>query len=150
MFLDIKQYIGHPSTEACYSMLRGSILELRNKGVITCNETIHPLSVVKFEADNIANSKSLKHLEMNGHTQNSDQDNEINEDMPEEGTRSVTHFTLKLYEEAQRCQTLSGRTLRKLPFLAMTEFDHGGVSAQQFLNALHNCITTVQNDLKKV
>merc|ERR1719361_2080199 len=37
---DIKQYIGPPSSDACYNMLRGSFLELKNKGVITCNEII--------------------------------------------------------------------------------------------------------------
>lgn len=147
---DIKQYIGHPSSDACYNMLRGSILELKNKGVITCNETIHPLSVVKFEANNLANSKNLKQLAMNGHDNGIVENIDMGDEMLEEGTRTVTQFTLKLYEEAQRCKSLSGRTLRKLPFLAMTEFDHGGVSAQQFLTALHNCITTVQNELTKV
>lgn len=151
---DIKQYIGAPSSDACYNMLRGSFLELKNKGVVTCNETIHPLSVVKFEASNLANSRNLKQLSMNGHQNVIDQNRDIDENMVEEDTRSVTRFTSMLYAEAQRCESLSGRTLRKLPFLAMTEFDHGGgcqsVSAQNFLDALHNCITTVKSDLQKV
>ena len=149
---DIKQYIGHPSSDACYNMLRGSFLELKNKGVITCNEIIHPLSVVKFEASNLTNSKNLKHLSMNGHHNMIDQNGDKDENMSEEDTRSVTKFTSMLYEEAQRCESFSGRTLRKLPFLAMTDFDHGGcdsVSAQHFIDALHNCITTVKSDLEK-
>ena len=152
LILDIKQYIGVPSIDACYNMLRGSILELKNKGVIACNETIHPIATVKFECSNISNSKKINQLSMNGHVGSIDTQNDINMELPKERSTSVTQFTLKLYEEAQRCQSFSGRTLRKLPFLALTEFDHGGhvISAQQFLTALHNCITTVQNDLKKV
>ena len=90
---------------------------------------------------------------MNGHHNMIDQNRDIDENMSEEDTRSVTKFTSMLYEEAQRCESFSGRTLRKLPFLAMTDFDHGGcesVSAQNFIDALHNCITTLKNDLQKV
>jgi hypothetical protein len=131
-------------------MLRGSILELKNKGVIRCDETIHPLSVVKYEANNLTSSGDMKQLTMNGTLNGTDKNVEMSEESTEGDTRAVTHFTSKLYKAAQTCQALSGRTLRKLPFLAMTEFEHSGVSAQEFLGALNNCITSIQNDLKKI
>ena len=59
-------------------------------------------------------------------------------------------FSKKLYEEAQRCQGFSGRTLRKLPFLTMTEFNNGEVSGHQFLKALNKCITIIHNDTKNI
>merc|ERR1711936_333619 len=70
---DIKQYIGNPSTDACFSMLRGSMMELRNKGAITCNETIYPLSIVKFENDTLSNSQGIDLMTngmMNDHINN--------------------------------------------------------------------------------
>ena len=139
-------------------MLRGSMMELRNKGVITCNETIYPLSIVKFENDTLSNSQGLDLITngmMNDHINNDHEEFEsskkYSEDLMEENNRSK--FTLRLYEEAKRCQSFSGRSLRKLPFLALTEFDHGRnslVTEQEFLTGLHNCITTMQNDLQNV
>ena len=150
-FTDIKQYIGHPSVDACYAMLRGSILELKTKGVITCNEPIHPLSVLKLEKNNLANVKNLSQSEKsNGHCNGFGDKTIDNQEVFDGDTGSITHFSSKLYEEAQRCKDFSGRTLRKLPFLAMTEFHYGQVSSQDFLKALHKSITSIQNDLKKV
>ena len=95
--------------------------------------------------------KDMKQLEMNGSLNGTDMNGDIWE-KPLDDSRAGTHFnfTSKLYKEAQRCQSFSGRTLRKLPFLAMTEFEQGGISAQEFLTGLHNCITSVQNDMTKV
>ena len=150
-FTDIKQYIGHPSVDACYAMLRGSILELKTKGVITCTETIHPLSVLKLEKNKLAKVKNLSQSQVsNGHCNEFELKSIDSQEVGKEGTGSVALFSSKLYEEAQRCKDFSGRTLRKLPFLAMTEFHNGQVSSQDFLKALNKCITSIQNDLKKV
>ena len=51
-----------------------------------------------------------------------------------------SQLSRKLWEEAQRCEGFSGRTLRKLPFLAMTEFECFPVSGDQFLVALHSAV----------
>ena len=77
-------------------------MELRNKGVITCNETIYPLSIVKFENDTLSNSQGLELTTngmMNDHINNDEEELECSkkysEDLMEENNRSK--FTLKLY-----------------------------------------------------
>ena len=152
LFTDIKQYIGHPSSDACYAMLRGSVQELKDKQVINCKETILPINFMKICKDDISNVKTLSQSNtINGHINEIDhQLRNGNKEEIEDDHRSSINFSTKLYEEAQRCQGLSGRTLRKLPFLTMTEFNHGQVSGHEFLKALNKCIRTIKNDLSNI
>ena len=94
---DIKQYIGPPTAEACYAMLAGSLQELTRKGLVVTDQMIYsmmqPLPAV-------------------------DDDSEMFE-----GKTDVKGLSRVLAEEAKRCVGLSGRTLRKIPFLAMAEFE---------------------------
>ena len=151
-FTDIKQYIGHPSSDACYAMLRGSVQELKDKQVINCKETILPLDFMKSCGNNTTNVKTLSQSKpINGHINEIDhQLRNGNKEEFEEVHGASINFSTKLYEEAQRCHGFSGRTLRKLPFLTMTEFNPGQVSDHEFLKALNKCITTIKNDLSYI
>ena len=133
-------------------MLRGSVQELKGKQVINCNESILPLDFMKLCKDNTTNVKTLSQSEpINGHINEIDHHlRNGNKEVIEEDHKSSINFSTTLYEEAQRCQGLSGRTLRKLPFLTMTEFNPGHVSGHEFLKALNKCITTIKNDLSNI
>jgi len=52
----------------------------------------------------------------------------------------ASDLSRRLWEEAKRCEGLSGRTLRKLPFLALTDFETYPVSGLEFVSALHRAI----------
>jgi len=108
---DIKQYIGPPGPEACYGMLSGSLKELINKNLVSTDEIIFPAL------------PSIKAGTANGDA------------MPN------SELSRRLWEEAERCQGLSGRSLRKLPFLALTEFDRFPVTGPDFVTALHGAIS---------
>jgi len=108
---DIKQYIGPPGPEACYGMLSGSLKELTVKGLVSNDETIFPARLVKNGTAN-ANGDAMPNSEM----------------------------SRRLWVEAERCQGLSGRSLRKLPFLALTDFEKFPVAGQDFLASLHRAI----------
>ena len=149
-FVDIKQYIGHPSADACYAMLRGSILELQNKDVIISKETIESLSVLKKEKNHLENGKDANQCGDNGHINGAKDRIANGDEVMEEDEKLQTNLSCRIYKEAQRCQGLSGRTLRKLPFLTMTEFHHGQVSGHEFVKALNICITSLKNDLNNV
>ena len=152
LFTDIKQYIGPPSSDACYAMLRGSVQELKDKQVINCKETILPFDFMKSCENNTTNEKILSQPKpINGHINEIDHPlRNGNKEAIEEDHGSSINFSKKLYEEAQRCQGLSGRTLRKLPFLTMTEFNPGQVSGHEFLMALNKCIKSIKNDLSYI
>jgi len=112
---DIKQYIGPPGAEACYGMLSGSLEELKVKGLITTDDII-------FQA-----LSPLKNMANGG------------DSIP------GSDLSRSLWEEAKRCAGLSGRSLRKLPFLALTEFQSYPVSGQDFMSALHRAIDQHKN-----
>ncbi|XP_041029036.1 LOW QUALITY PROTEIN: pachytene checkpoint protein 2 homolog [Juglans microcarpa x Juglans regia] len=91
---DIKAYVGPPTLQARYEILRSCLLELMRKAILSsfqeCDQLILP---------NYATMKE-----------------KLN--MPE--TQEVQSFRLckQLLEAAGACEGLSGRSLRKLPFLA--------------------------------
>ena len=131
-------------------MLRGSIQELQNKDVIISNETIESLSVLKKEKNHLENGKGLSQSGENRHINGAKDRISNGVEVMEEDDKLEKNLSCRIYEEAQRCQGFSGRTLRKLPFLTMTEFHHGQVSGHEFVKALNICITSLKNDFNNV
>lgn len=122
---DLKKYIGPPSAEAAYGILRGSALELMKKRIVA--------------HDNIcADFKKLAAKSQAAYGQ-----------------------TEKLISIAEKCAGLSGRTLRKLPFLAMVKAgvgSGGGLAAENiqiipsdvFFGALDSAVDEELADRKKL
>ncbi|THU58763.1 hypothetical protein C4D60_Mb03t17850 [Musa balbisiana] len=92
---DIKAYVGPPTLEARYEILRSCLQELLRAGIVT-----YPLDQVHFPLLNYSTLKETLH--------------------PSETTEleGPLHLSRILLEAAKACEGLSGRALRKLPFLA--------------------------------
>ncbi|KAK9278699.1 hypothetical protein L1049_028274 [Liquidambar formosana] len=92
---DIKAYVGPPTLEARYEILRSCLQELIRTGIISnsqdCDRLILPNYVSLKEK---LNMPEIQHAE------------------------SPVHLCKQLLEAAEACEGLSGRSLRKLPFLA--------------------------------
>ncbi|XP_058227445.1 pachytene checkpoint protein 2 homolog isoform X1 [Rhododendron vialii] len=95
---DIKAYVGPPTLQARYEILRSCLQELLRTGILSnsqdCNDLILP---------NYASSKE-----------------KLN--MPTHDTQAPTDLSKQLIEAAEACEGMSGRSLRKLPFLAHGAF----------------------------
>ncbi|ESQ54848.1 hypothetical protein EUTSA_v10025089mg [Eutrema salsugineum] len=89
---DIKAYVGPPTLHVRYEILRSCVEELISKGIISNFEGCEGLSIPSFS--------SLK------------------EKANATDTDTVPWFCKQLIEAAKSCEGLSGRSLRKLPFLA--------------------------------
>ncbi|CAH2078048.1 unnamed protein product, partial [Thlaspi arvense] len=92
---DIKAYVGPPTLHVRYEILRSCVEELISKGIISSFQGCDGLSIPSFS--------SLK--EKANATEVHDTD-------------AVPWFCKQLIEAAKSCEGLSGRSLRKLPFLA--------------------------------
>lgn len=113
---DMKEYVGLPSAAACYSMLRGSIHELRDKGLVSLMDS--PIYSVPPTTE----------------TEGLDEAS---------GPSSGLDPSRVLMQIAQRCSTLSGRAMRRLPFIALTECEveeSAQISAEAFLRALDKAV----------
>ncbi|KAL9439110.1 hypothetical protein AB3S75_024720 [Citrus x aurantiifolia] len=92
---DIKAYVGPPTLQARYEILRSCLQELIRTGIIAnfqdCDQSMLP------------NFSILKEKLSNPDIQEADRSQ---------------HFYKQLLEAAEACEGLSGRSLRKLPFLA--------------------------------
>lgn len=122
---DIKQYIGPPTADACYAMLAGSFEELVSKGLVdldSSNQVIPPSTATPAVKLGVS---------------------------ADDASNCSNSLAKRLWCEAQLCVGLSGRNLRKLPFLAMTELENFPVSGDNFLNALHNVILEQKNNLEQ-
>eukprot|EP00741_Cyanophora_paradoxa_P008361 tig00001302_g8088.t1 len=91
---DLKQYIGPPSARARYQILRSCVAELMRCGIIAPERPLY--------------------------------DDARSVELPSEKDRSCPSDAYKcsqlLYQAALKCEGLSGRSLRKLPFLAHAGF----------------------------
>ncbi|KAI8543788.1 hypothetical protein RHMOL_Rhmol08G0245800 [Rhododendron molle] len=96
---DIKAYVGPPTLQARYEILRSCLQELLRTGILTnsqdCNDLILP---------NYASSKEKLNMPTTHDTQ------------------APTDLSKQLLEAAEACEGMSGRSLRKLPFLAHGAF----------------------------
>jgi len=136
---DVKQYIGLPPLEARYEILRSCTLELIRCGIVI---------LIMDATSNHSNETKTVSLENNAHTSNgvlpsykglcaylSDSGTSI-----PNGTSSFSVASLpmmKLLHCSQLADTLSGRSLRKLPFQTHAQFIRSTtVSLADFLDAL--------------
>lgn len=96
---DIKAYVGPPTLQARYEILRSCLQELLRTGILSnsqdCNDLILP---------NYASSKEKLNMPTTHDTQ------------------APTDLSKQLLEAAEACEGMSGRSLRKLPFLAHGAF----------------------------
>lgn len=122
---DLKLYIGYPSKWAVYEILRSCVEEL-----IRCNLVIGSKNDL-FEAEIFKKVSTDTHDGM-----------AIMAD--------VIHRSKELLEVATTCVGLSGRTLRKLPFLTSTRFiDKSCPTVSKFLIAMKEVVLNHKTDNKK-
>ncbi|KAG4207296.1 hypothetical protein ERO13_A03G057200v2 [Gossypium hirsutum] len=98
---DIKAYVGPPTLQARYEILRSCLQELIRKGIISNIQG----SSQYILSDYVTLKEKLKM-------------HEIHE------VQTTFHLCKQLAEAAEACEGLSGRTLRKLPFLAHAALDN--------------------------
>ncbi|KAI0237034.1 Pachytene checkpoint protein 2-like [Lamellibrachia satsuma] len=113
---DIKQYIGPPSPSAIYKILQSCLNELMKASIISPSENLLDLKLL---------DTNLKVLEMMGESAEND-------------SMLLSHRLKKISE---RCAGLSGRTLRKLPFITHAIFlQTSSVNLGVFLDALSQAV----------
>lgn len=113
---DIKQFIGPPNNEAIYQIYRTCIEELCKKHIIRTNEFIHPHTVFQ-----LLKFDDVDHSE-------------------------VYKASKQLVDLSTKSQGFSGRTLRKIPFLAHALFlSDGEVSLNDYYDALDKAIDYEKN-----
>ncbi|PPS05762.1 hypothetical protein GOBAR_AA14883 [Gossypium barbadense] len=98
---DIKAYVGPPTLQARFEILRSCLQELIRKGIISNIQG----SSQYILSDYVTLKEKLKM-------------HEIHE------VQTTFHLCKQLAEAAEACEGLSGRTLRKLPFLAHAALDN--------------------------
>ncbi|KAF9603223.1 hypothetical protein IFM89_034556 [Coptis chinensis] len=118
---DIKAYVGPPTVQARYEILRSCIQELIRTGILAEDRLCLP------------NYESLRQ--------------ELNvRDRQEPNT--ALHLPKQLLEAAEICEGLSGRTLRKLPFLAHAAMPNPcSCDATKFM---HTLIHTARRELSEL
>ncbi|CAL5031453.1 unnamed protein product [Urochloa decumbens] len=119
---DIKAYVGPPTLQARYEILRSCIQELLRVGILT-----HPHGGSLPCILNYSTLKEKKHCP------------EAVEPL------GALHLSSLLYEAAELCEGLSGRSLRKLPFLT-----HASVANPSRCDAstfMHTLIQTAQREI---
>ncbi|KAG6747116.1 hypothetical protein POTOM_049496 [Populus tomentosa] len=102
---DIKAYVGPPTLQARYEILRSCLQELLRTGIVS-------------------NFQDSDHLVLPDYSTLREKLNAPTEAQP------VLNFCKQLLEAAEACEGMSGRSLRKLPFLA-----HGALSNPNSCNA---------------
>ena len=111
---DIKQYVGNPSQAAVYQIFHSCVSELMRKGVVVDTSGSPCLS--------------FRQLQLTGmETENASNRN-----------------SLKLWKVAAKCAGLSGRTIRKIAFLALALFSNasvrGNVTLEETLVSLDKAV----------
>ncbi|KAL5718094.1 hypothetical protein ACHQM5_011033 [Ranunculus cassubicifolius] len=118
---DIKAYVGPPTVQARYEILRSCIQELIRTGIVTQDHLCLPSYQSLREKLNVPDA----------------QDSDI-----------TLHLSKQLLEAAEVCEGLSGRTLRKLPFLA-----HAALSNPYTCDAskfMYTLIQTAKRELSEL
>ncbi|GJP79375.1 hypothetical protein CLOP_g9613 [Closterium sp. NIES-67] len=113
---DIKAFIGPPSLQGRYNMLHSSFCELQRVGIVEEEEgdTVYPCTYNEVTLSDSENNDS--------------------------GSKGL-HLGKRLLQVAQSCEGLSGRILRKLPFLAhATSSVPGSCSADIFIDKLQSAV----------
>ncbi|RCV34125.1 hypothetical protein SETIT_7G138000v2 [Setaria italica] len=119
---DIKAYVGPPTLQARYEILRSCIQELLRVGILTYPQGGSVPCILNYST-----LKEKKHC-------------------PEAvEPHGALHLSSLLYEAAELCEGLSGRSLRKLPFLA-----HASVANPSCCDAstfMHTLIQTAKREI---
>ncbi|XP_057465387.1 pachytene checkpoint protein 2 homolog [Actinidia eriantha] len=92
---DIKAYIGPPTLQARYEILRSCLQELLRTGILSKSQDGYLLIL-----PNYASLKETLNMTV------------------KQDPQTLVHMSKQLLEAAEACEGLSGRSLRKLPFLA--------------------------------
>jgi ATPase family associated with various cellular activities (AAA) len=166
---DIKAYIGPPTVKSRYEMLRSSLQELVKVGIIHFERhgahfpRLDGLPTAALDAANAAGiaALALGDNAKNTHNHNSgdfamDSSSEVNivnnnntssGSIKTEQEESIL-LGLKLCKVAENAEGLSGRALRKLPFLAHASagFPGGRATAKQFLDAMDIALQEEKSD----
>ncbi|GFS43196.1 pachytene checkpoint protein 2 homolog [Nephila pilipes] len=117
---DIKQYIGLPSVEAIYQIYCTCIIELQQTGIICTREILLPLHRLRISPESQPSDPILSNSRC-----------------------------LKLKAIAEKSVGLSGRTLRKMPFIACALFIKTKlISLDVFLDALSEAVEKHWKDVK--
>ncbi|KAF8821668.1 hypothetical protein IE077_001751, partial [Cardiosporidium cionae] len=105
---DLKQLVPAPSAACRYEILKGSIEELCNRGLITSKETLYPFEIIqrKLQSENLENNT------MSSISDRTDS-NQVLEQF---------RLSQQLHNVATQSKNFSGRALRKLPFQAFAFF----------------------------
>lgn len=139
---DIKAYIGPPTVKARYEMLRSSLQELVKVGIINFNQ-----DWVHFPRldDLPAAASGIVSLTLDDNNTNY---NKYMADSLQSAHDESVLLGLKLGRIAENADGLSGRALRKLPFLAHAGagFPGGRATADQFLDAMDTALNEEKND----
>ncbi|QDS72830.1 hypothetical protein FKW77_006888 [Venturia effusa] len=121
--VDVKQFIGNPSSAAAYEIFRSCLNELVRCGILLpaddddpSQDDDDPMSLIQYPSSDQSGPTPTKPppasffpslLEVNVHLW----------DQPQAPGR-------KLWDIAQKCGALSGRTLRRLPFLSLAMYTY--------------------------
>ncbi|RLM75000.1 hypothetical protein C2845_PM15G11860 [Panicum miliaceum] len=121
---DIKAYVGPPTLQARYEILRSCIQELLRVGILTYPQGGSVPCILNYST-----LKEKKHCP------------EVAE------PHGSFHLSSLLYEAAELCEGLSGRSLRKLPFLA-----HASVANPSCCDTstfMHTLIQTAKREISE-
>lgn len=143
--VDIKQFVGNPSSQAAYEIFRSCLNELVRCGILLADNTDPAIdeddlmSLIQYPSSDVAMpspssprpAKFFPSLtEVNVHLWN----------QPEAPGS-------KLWAIAQKCQGLSGRTLRRLPFLSLAMYTYREeCSVSEGLEALQLAVAEEMTD----
>ncbi|XP_062224820.1 pachytene checkpoint protein 2 homolog [Phragmites australis] len=121
---DIKAYVGPPTLQARYEILRSCIQELLRVGILTYPQGGSLPCILNY-----LTLKERKHS-------------------PEAAEpHGAVHLSSLLYEAAELCEGLSGRSLRKLPFLAhASAANPSSCDASAFM---HTLIQTARREISE-
>ena len=112
---DIKQYVGHPSQAAVYQILHSCLQELSRAGVVMDTRGEPCLSYRQLQLAGL-----------------------------QETPGGATKSSRQLWSVAGKCRGLSGRSIRKIAFLALALFssasDRGSVPLSEFLVSLDKAV----------
>eukprot|EP00798_Chlamydomonas_sp_ICE-L_P005534 gene5534-4168_t len=143
---DIKAYIGPPSLAARYEILRSSLVELIRAGIISGDKD-HVAQLLPFPS-----GPSSLPVSFSSSTDGGNQELELMEHMVKGDENSLASAASQLLlNAATACEGFSGRSLRRLPFLA-----HAGSSMPtpctciQFIGAVREAAMTEFEDKSKL
>ncbi|KAL4859562.1 Pachytene checkpoint protein 2 [Chlorella vulgaris] len=148
---DIKAYIGNPNLQARYEILRTCIAELQQAGIITDATPLAPFgdAACPVEPAEGGSGGGGENVAANGGGSGGDGGGWCSMDAEGEQTQQLcVPLSRCLLEVAVASDGFSGRTLRKLPFLAHAaqDFPGGRCTCHQYVSALLTAVDRERAD----